>query len=52
MGIPLLVAGSTITIIAIFLVAISVLPTQALAVGPALVAVALLLCFAPYKLAR
>jgi hypothetical protein len=49
LGIPLLVAGSILTIIAIFLVAVSVLPPPALAAGPALVAVALILCLAPYK---
>ncbi|HWG42061.1 MAG TPA: hypothetical protein VN688_04690 [Gemmataceae bacterium] len=52
MGIPLFVAGSIITIIAIFFVALSVLPTSALAVGPALVAVALIPCLAPYTPAR
>lgn len=51
-GAALLAAASALTIIVIFLVAISVLPTTALAVGPALVAAASAICLAPYKIAR
>jgi hypothetical protein len=47
MGVPLLVVGSIITIVVILLVAGMVLPTRLLGLGPALVAVATILCMKP-----
>ena len=46
-GVPLLVAGSIITIVVIVLVASMALPTRLLGLGPALIAVATVLCMQP-----
>jgi hypothetical protein len=51
-GVPLLLAGTTITLIVISLVAFAELPPSWLAVGPALVAPALVLCLQPLLASR